>query len=203
MAITREDIARAIGPLRPDIAEALADRKTSDIERIECKALTRYRLYLVTVFAPHAPIVHYIAYAEDGPAFVLSEDPDAFVAMAAADGGVEIKTPAAATAYAEVFLTVTRPLSELSYLVKSLKDVSFRPGLEPDEVAARKGFEAKYRAVIKRPSGRKAKNGFEVTAYRVIEQSLERVTVHVTPEGALTFDAEVLEQDLPLVYGGE
>lgn len=203
MAITREDIARAIKPLRPDIAEALADRATSDIERIECPALSRYRLYMVTVFAPHAPIVHYIAYAEDGPAFVLSEDPDAFAAMAAADGGVEIGSASEAAAYAEVFLVVTRPLSRLSYLVEELADVSFRPGLEPGEAGARKSFEAKYRRVIKPPSGRKAGAGFAVTAYRVVEQSLERVTVQVTPSGALAFDAEVLEQDLPLVYGGE
>lgn len=203
MAITREDIARAIEPLRPDIAEALADRQTSSIERVECPVLSRYRLYQLTVFAPHAPIVHYLAYAEGSPAFVLSEDPAAFAAMAAADGGVEIKTPAEAAAYAEVFLRVTRPLSRLSYLVKALAGVSFRPGLEPDEAAARKSFERKYRPAIKPPVGRKAKDGFEVTAYRVIEQSLERVTVQVTPRGALTVDAEVLEKDLPLVIGGE
>lgn len=202
MAITREDIARAIEPLRPDIAEALADRKTSGIERVECPALSRYRLYEVTAFAPHAPIVHYLAYAEGSPPFVLSEDPAAFAAMAAADGGVEIKTPAEAAAYAKVFLRVTRPLSRLSYLVTALADVSFRPGLEPDEAAARKSFERKYRAVIKPPAGRKTKDGFEVTAYRVTEQSLERVTVQVTPAGAVAMDAEVLEQDLPLVIGG-
>lgn len=203
MAITREDIARAIEPLRPDIAEALADRKTSDIERIECPALSRYRVYMVTVYAPHAPIVHYIAYAEDGPAFVLSEDPDAFVAMAAADGGVEIASASKAAAYAEVFLTVTRPLSELSYLVKTLKDVSFRPGLEPDEVATRKGFERTYRPVIKPPAGHKAKDGFEVTAYRVVEQRLERVTLRVSRSGKIESSEEVLEKGLPLVIGGE
>jgi len=203
VAITREDIARAIEPLRPDIAEALGDRKTSDIERIECKALTRYRLYMVTVFAPHAPIVHYVAYAEDGPPFVLSEDPDAFVAMAAEDGGVEIGSASGAAAYAEVFLTVTRPLSELSYLVKTLKDVSFRPDLEPDEAAARKDFERKYRSVIKPPSGRKAGAGFEVTAYRVVEQRLERLTLQVSSSGKVASREEVLEKDLPLVIGGD
>lgn len=203
MAITREDIARAIEPLRPDIAEALAERATSEIERIECKALTRYRVYMVTVFAPHAPIVHYIAYAEDGPGFVLSEDPDAFVAMAATDGGVEIASASEAAAYAEVFLAVTRPLSRLSYLVKALADVSFRPGLEADEVAARKSFEAKYRSVIMPPAGRKTGAGFEVTAYRVVEQSLERLTLRVSPSGKVASRAEVLEKDLPLVIGGE
>jgi hypothetical protein len=203
VAITREDIARAIEPLRPDIAEALADRQATSIERIECKALTRYRLYMVTVFAPHAPVVHYIAYAEDGPPFVLSEDPDAFVAMAAADGGVEITSASEAAAYAEVFLTVTRPLSKLSYLVKSLEDVSFRPELEPGEGAARKDFERTYRSVIKPPSARKAQDGFEVTAYRVVEQSLERVTLQVSRSGEIASHEEVLEKDLPLVIGGE
>jgi hypothetical protein len=203
VAITREDIARAIEPLRPDIAEALADRETSEIERIECKALSRYRLYMVTVFAPHAPIVHYVAYAEDGPPFVLSEDPAAFTAMAAADGGVEIGSASEAAAYAEVFLTVTRPLSELSYLVKTLKDVSFRPELEPEEVAARKGFERKYRPVIKPPAGRKTADGFEVTAYRVVEQRLERVRLRVSRSGEIQSGEEVLEKDLPLVIGGE
>lgn len=202
MAVTREDIARAIEPLRPDIAEALADRKTSDIERIDCKALTRYRLYMVTVFAPHAPIVHYIAYAGDGPPFVLSEAPDAFGAMAAADGAVEIGSASEAAAYAQVFLTVTRPLSELSYLVKTLADVSFRPELEPDEVTARKNFEVKYRQVIKRPAGRKTAGGFEVTAYRVVEQSLRRVTVQVSRSGEIESREEVLEKNLPLVIGG-
>ncbi|NJD64093.1 MAG: hypothetical protein FIB00_02395 [Chloroflexi bacterium] len=202
MAITREDIARAIEPLRPDIAEALGDRKSSGIERIECPALSRYRVYMVTVFAPHAPIVHYIAYAEDGPPFVLSEDPDAFVAMAAADGGVEIASASEAAAYAEVFLTVTRPLSELSYLVKTLKDVSFRPGLGPDEAAARKDFERTYGPVIKPPAGRKAGDGFEVTAYRVVEQSLERMTLQVSRSGEIESSDETLEEDLPLVIGG-
>ncbi len=203
MAITREDIAAAIAPLREDIARAIRDRQSTDIERIDCPALSRYRVYMVTVFAPHAPIVHYIAYAEDGPAFVLSEDPAAFTAMAAADGGVDITTAAEAAAYAEVFLVVTRPLSKLSYVVKAPEDVAFRPGLEPTEAATRRRFERKYRSVIMPPSARKAGDGFDVTAYRVVEQSLERVTVRVTRHGALALDTEVLEQDLPLVIGGE
>lgn len=202
MAITREDIARAFEPLRPDIAEAMLDRATSDIERIACPALTRYRIYQLTVFAPHAPIVHYLGYAADGPAFVLSEDPAAFSAMAEADGGVEISTPAQAAAYTEVFLEVTRPLSRLSYLVKSLEDVSFRPGLEPGEAAARRRFERKYRDVLRPPQARAAGDGFEVTAYRVVEQSLERLTVRVSSRGALAVETEILERDLPLVIGG-
>ncbi len=203
MAITREDIAAAIAPLREDIAAAIRDRQSTDIERIDCPALSRYRVYMVTVFAPHAPIVHYVGYAEGGTAFVLSEDPAAFTAMAAADGGVDITTEAEAAAYVEVFLAVTRPLSRLSYLVKSIEDVSFRPGLEPEEAAARRRFEREYRSVIRPPSARKTGDSFEVTAFRVIEQSLERVTVRVTRHGALAIDAEVLEQDLPLVIGGE
>ena len=203
MAITREDIARAIEPLRPDIAEALADRQTSSIERVECPALSRYRLYQLTVFAPHAPIVHYIAYAEDGPAFVLSEDPDAFAAMAAADGGAEITSASGAAAYAGVFLTVTRPLSRLSYVVNAPGDVMFRPELDRQESAALRRFERRYGQVVAPPAAKETAGGFEVTAYRVIEQSLERVTVQVTPGGAVAMDAEVLEQDLPLVYGGE
>jgi hypothetical protein len=203
VAVTREDIAAAIAPLREDIAEAMRDRQSTDIERVECPALSRYRLYVVTVFAPHAPMVHYIAYAEGGPAFVLSEDPEAFGAMAAADGGVEIASAAEAAAYGEVFLTVTRPLSRLAYVVKTLEDVSFRPELDRGEAEARRRFERKYRAIVTPPEATQATGGFEVTAYRVVDQSLERVTLRVSRSGAIASRAEVLEEDLPLVIGGE
>jgi hypothetical protein len=201
MAITREDIAAAVKQEREDIAEALLDRTSSDIERVEAPSLSRYRIYALTVYGEHAPGLHYLGFAEDGRGFVLSEDLAAFETMVDEDGGVELTSAAEAEAFVELLLTVTRPLSKLSYLVKGIDDLDFRPNLDKAEKAEKARIEGKYADVLRPPAAKKSGDGFEVTAFRVVDQDLQRVRVKVTRAGKAEVSVTTLERDLPLVIG--
>ncbi len=202
MAITREGIIESLAPLRPDLAELIPDRKLTRIEPVPCRAFDhRYTILAITHLTPYKPILHYVGYAEGAPAFILTEDPEAFIAMSGADG-VHIASAGAATEYATTFLTVTRPLTRLTYLVSSLADVRFRPNLSADEQRGREEFESGTGRTIAPPTARQVADGFEVTAFLIVEQDLRRVAMHVRPDGVIDAVSDIIAAGLPLVAGG-
>lgn len=200
MAVTREGIQAALAGVRDDIADVIPDRQLTRIEPVECPGLARYGVYSVTHLSPYKPILHYIGYAEGERVFVLDEDPEAFLAMAAAEP-VSLDSAAEAAKYGTAFVTVTRPLTRLTYIVESLSDVRFRPKLTDAEQERRDAFEKQYRGSIAPPAGEAERSGYQVVLYLVVEQELRRVTLHVSRNGAVDADAAVLETGLPLVAG--
>jgi hypothetical protein len=200
MAVTREGIHSALAGVREDIAELIPDRQLTRIEPVECPGLSRYGIYSVRHLSPYKPILHYIGYNEGARAFVLDQDPEAFLAMVAADA-VSLTTAADAAKYASAFLTVTRPLTRPTYVVESVDDVRFRPQLSDAEQQRRDDFVSKYGPIIAPPAGEPAQNGFRVVVYLVVDQALRRATLQIGSDGAIDADADVLESELPLVAG--
>ncbi|MGH2632052.1 MAG: hypothetical protein ACRDG3_01465 [Tepidiformaceae bacterium] len=200
MAVTREGIHAALSGVRDDIAEYIPDRQLTRIEPVECPGLSRYGIYSVNHLSPYKPILHYIGYAEGERAFVLDEDPEAFLAMAAVDN-VSLNSAAEAAKYGAAFVTVTRPLTRLTYVVESIGDVRFRPKLSDAEQERRNAFEKQYGDSIAPPAAERERSGYRVVLYLVVEQELRRITLHVTGAGAVDADAAVLETGLPLVAG--
>lgn len=201
MAITREGIEPALKGVRPDIAELIPDRKLTRIEPVPCPALSRYTILSITHLSPYKPLLHYIGYLEGSEAIILSQDPKAFNAMVAADGKVAIASAAEAAAYAATFLTVTRSLTKLTYVVNSLADVKWMPKLDASDVARREQFEKDHGKEIAAPKAKADGAGFEVVAVLVVEQEVQRATVHITSKGAVNAGFVAVATNLPLVAG--
>lgn len=200
MPVTREGIQAALAGVRDDIAEMIPDRQMTRIEPVECPGLSKFGVYSIKHLSPYKPILHYIGYAEGERAFVLDEDPETFLKMAAADT-VRLSSAADAAAYGAAFVTVTRPLTRLTYIVESAADVRFRPRLSEAEQQQRDAFQAKYGATITPPTAEVDGSGFRVVVYLVVEQALRRLVLHISKAGAVDADSEVLETGLPLVVG--
>ena len=201
MAITREGIEPALKRVRPDIAELIPDRKLTRIEPVPCPGLSRYTILSITHLSPYKPLLHYIGYLEGVDAIILSQDPDAFNAMAAADGKVAIASEEDAAAYAAVFLTVTRSLTKATYLVNSVADVKWMPKLDAGDVARREQFEKAHGKEIAAPRATARGAGFEVIAFQVVEQEVQRATVQIDADGAVKADFAPIAEKLPLVAG--
>ncbi len=201
MPITREGIEPALKKVRPDIAELIPDRKMTRIEPVSCPGLSRYTILSITHLSPYKPLLHFIGYLEGAEAIILSEDPEAFNAMAKADGRVSIASTKDAAEYAEAFLTVTRSLSKATYVVSKLADVKWMPKLDAADVAKREAFEAEHGKEIAAPKATAKGAGFEVVAYRVVEQEIQLATVHVAKDGEVTAEFEPIASRLPLVAG--
>lgn len=201
MAITREGIEPALRAVRPDIAELIPDRKLTQIEPVACPGLSRYAILSITHFSPYKPLLHYIGYSEGAKAIILSQDPEAFNAMAAADGSVAISTAKDAAAYAEAFLKVTRSLTKLTYVVHSAAEIKWMPNPGAADVARREKFEQEHGAEITAPKATANGAGFEVIVFRVLEQDVQRATVKVSKDGAVKAEFVSIAANLPLVAG--
>ena len=200
MPVTRGQIQAALQPLRPDMAETILDTKLTRIERVPCPGLRRYEVFAVTRLDPYKPVLNYIGFAAGEPAFSLSQDPEAFVAMAKADGA-SIDSAEVAAGYAEALVTVTRPLTKLAYVVKSFADLRFRPKLSAAEEQAKADARAEFGGRITAPEAGPEGKGYRVVIYFVIEAELRRLAISVARDGAVDAASETLGTGLPLVGG--
>ena len=201
MAITREGIEPALKKVRPDIAELIPDRTLTSIEPVPCPALSRYTILSITHLSPYKPLLHYIGYLEGEEAIILSQDPEAFNAMVAADGKVSVTSEKDAEAHAEAFLTVTRSLTKATYLVDTAADIKWMPKPEAADLAKREKFEKDHGDEITAPKATAGGAGFDVVAFQVVEQAVQRVTVHVARDGKVKAQFASVAASLPLVAG--
>ena len=196
----REALAGALADLEPIYGRWLADPDTT-VEPYPTPFFKRFRIYRVVYRAPHDPVGLYAAWAPGEPAYVLSDEPQNFVMAAVADP-VALSGPAEAVAYVRAYLETTRSLRELFYLVDSVEAVRYYPNPDSAEQQRIAEFKAKYAGIIAPPAAQADEDGWQVTAYALREQALERLALRVTPFGALSLEGQVLEGGLPVVFGG-
>ncbi len=198
-----DDLRRQLGTALAAVDEYYADlvaRPSSEVSQHPAPFLRDYRIVRVEHFSPHKPVLFYAGFAPNKPAFLLTGNPDGYVQLAKNDN-VVIDSPEWAVRYATTFLKVTRSMARLFYLVSSVDDLKFRPGLRAREAAAKAAFKAQYAAIIAPPAVQANDNGYLVVVYAVREQDLERHTLAVHRDGAIDDEIKRLEHDLPLVYG--
>lgn len=196
----RQELSEALAPINEDYAGFVKDPE-SEVETYPAPFLNDYKIYKVLYYHPNKPIQFYVGYAEGKKAYLLTGSLENYAAMAKADK-VKIDSAKTAARYVEVALEATRSMSQLVYLVKSVDDVMFQKLLEDDEEGRKKQFMKEYAERIKAPHGEPQGDGYSVTAYVVREQTLERHTVKVSKDGDLKPEVDVLESDLPLMFGG-
>lgn len=196
----RQQMVDAVARVSTHHAQRLADQSTS-IELYAAPFLKHYRIYRVIYFGKHHPDLFYVGFAPGSHAYLLTSHAENYIALAREDG-VVIDSPETAINYVTVFVEVTRSMSSLSYLVNSVDEVKFRPNLTDEQEKIKTAFIEKYRSVITSPTATRTASGYAVTAYVVHEQALQEHRFNVSSDGDIQDQMDVVEHDLPLVYGG-
>jgi hypothetical protein len=175
------------------------DVAAADVDRHPAPFLRRFAIYRVVHWLPNHPVGFYSAWAPGEPAYLLTGEPQNFVAAALADG-VSLDDPDAARAYAVAYLETTRRPDELLYVVGSTDEVRFYPELDEAEQERVAAFNADYGAIVEPPAVRPEDDGWRVTLFAMRQQTLERVSLRVERFGAIELSGEALEGDLPAVF---
>jgi hypothetical protein len=157
-----------------------------------------WRIYRVDANGPDA-VQFSVGTGPGGKVMLLTDAPAAFGLMTDA-AGTRVRTAAAATGVARVFLRVTRRTDVLSYAVDRVGQIRFRPNLAGAGAARRDAVVRRYGPVIGPPSARTATGGFAVTAYSVRDRKLLRHRMDVAANGAVTDHEKALVSDLPAPY---
>ena len=194
-----QQLRKALAPVSKHHAQRAGDPQ-ADIEIYAAPFLKRYRIYRINYFGGRKVDLFYVAVADGLRAYVLTPYPENYIAMAREEGLV-IDDPETAVNYVTVYVEVTRSMSSLSYLVQSVDEVRFRPNLTPEQEEVKGAFIERYRSVITGPTANPVAGGFDVFAYTVREQVLEQHRFQVSRDGDIQDAVNVLEQNLPLVYG--
>jgi hypothetical protein len=183
----------------PDQAELISDDLTV-VREVPTSFLGHYSLYRVEHMSLHRPILFYVGYSPDRPVHVLSSDAQDFVALAR-DDGVDIATADQAVDYVRLLVETTRSMSRLTYLVDSVDGLQFRPNLDPAEQERRQAVLTELSDQVGPPQAKARGDDWEVTAWIVVEQALERHDFLVRRDGTIERSVKTVAEDIPLVYG--
>ena len=184
-------VAAAIGePLAEDVLDGQAKVAPVAVPGVDGTAVWRVR----AESGAH-PWQCYVGLWPDGSARMLSADQGAWAGLIAAVG-CRLPDAAAARAYIEAFLEVTRGSQVLVRVVTALGDIPWRPGSTQEEAAKA--------AVLAAPPTVEARaeattGGFAVELTLVVDQRLQRNSFQLTAAGEITDTSfRVLAEGLPL-----
>lgn len=195
-----EQLQQALLAAKDEYGAAMVADPSSEITVHPAPFLRRYRIYRVLYYSPYKPILLYLGFAPDFPLYALAGNPEAYHAMAQADG-VDLATVNQAISYITVFLEVTRNMYELVYQVTSVDQIRFLHRLSPEQVQAKEALTAKYRSTLTAPLGEVTEDGCTVIAHVVRQQELERHTFKVRRDGVMESQITIIEQGMPVVIG--
>lgn len=198
-ASARPGLAAALAESAPEFAHWLADPATT-VAAYPAPFLRRFGIYRLVYPTPYHAVGVYLAWAPDGPAYVLTGEPANFVAAALADG-VSLDTAEQAQAYVRAYLDTTGASGELVSVVDSVAAVRFYSNPDPAEQQRLAAFQTRYAGHIRPPAvERDGAAGWVVTLFVVRQQALERTVARLAPFGALDLRTEVLAGGLPVVF---
>lgn len=144
------------------------------------------------------PVLFHVA--TQGPyAYLLTGLPSEFGKMNTADG-VRISDPATAAEVGRLYLETTRPAGKLSYVINSVDEIKFRPGISGTDVQHRDEILSKYRTVVSAPAATAKGGEYSVVAYVVKDRELQRRDLTITAAGDVKEAVKVLVPDLPVPY---
>jgi hypothetical protein len=153
-------------------------------------------LDVVNLTPPHPRRVH-AALSDDGPALVLSGQPDSFSTVLA-ESGVSVDSAAVATDVAEVFLDSTHDFVTLSYRVGEVGDIRWRPKLTAEQERVRDQVISAYGDEVAPAEGTPASGGWMVTAWTVTGTDLVRHQIGIGADGTIADKTETVVSDLPV-----
>ena len=110
----------ALGSVSKHYASLLTDPMT-EIEIYPAPYLSNFQISRIQHLSPNKPALFYVGFALGEKAYLLTGAPENFIELALADV-VFIDSKELAISYATTYLEVTRTMSELFYLVRSIKE---------------------------------------------------------------------------------
>jgi hypothetical protein len=147
---------------------------------------------------PH-PVMFHVAVG-GSQAQLLTGTPEAFGRVTAA-AGTQVTDAASAAQVGRTFLETTRPAGKLTYVIDSVNEIKFRPGISGSAAQRRDEILAKYRTVVRPLSAAPPKGGaFTMTAFVVQDRELQERSLVVNRQGSVTERSRTLVPDLPIPY---
>jgi hypothetical protein len=198
--IPRRQLQEALARVSEEYALLITDPR-AEIELIPNSFLNDYHIVQIERFTPKKYTLLYIGFSAGRALYPLTGAPDNYLQLAQEDN-VTITSPTLAREYAETYLKVTSKPKELFYQVSLVSDVIFRPNLDEEETGMKADFVDMYQSEINPPEVNPVGDDYCILVYAIREQALEKHEINISSKGDIKHTIVVLEEDLPLVYGG-
>ena len=179
-------------------AELLNDPNT-EVKELPTSFLETHQILHILWRRVVSPIMFYVGFASPKSIFFLTGDPEAYIKMSRADK-VSLESPEQALEYFSTFLEVTRPMTRLFYLVRSVDEIMWRKSLNETEATRMKSIREKYQNTIP-PHVKMIGHRYQVTCHAV--QGTELIEFHslITASGMIELESKILEKKLPSAIG--
>jgi hypothetical protein len=197
--LSRPALAAALTGTHPEIAAWLAQPETT-LKPYPTPFFHRFRIDQIVYRTRHHALGVHVAWAPGQPAYLLTGEPQNFVAAALADP-VDLDSAGHAVAYVLACLDTTRAADELLFVVDSVEALRFYPNPNPSEQQRIAALRQAYAGLITPAAARRIGANWRVTAFVVRQQALERTVARVTRFGSIEMESEILEGGLPVVFG--
>ncbi|MQA97479.1 MAG: hypothetical protein GEV11_23650 [Streptosporangiales bacterium] len=192
----REEVSRGlVAEGREDKASLAAQPEMTMVEELPGSPADGWRLLRFDA-VPHASASFCVAYGPERQVFYLTERPDRFAAFTRA-AGVRVTGPAEAVALARTYLATTRSMNAYAQVVTSVDELDVLGYLDEEDQRRLDAARERLRPVLSDPFAVVSADGFEVTFYIQRGSIVERRTLAVAADGAVTGRAEELVDDLP------
>ncbi|WP_067824726.1 hypothetical protein [Actinomadura kijaniata] len=192
----RTSIAAGLGQAGDAEQAAVVTRGGSQLTPVPAPFLKTWKIFQVDYRQGAHPVRFFVA-SSGSKATLLTGRPKAFTSVTAEDGA-NVADPATAATLARLYVETTRPAEKLTYVVGSVDEIQFRPGLSGDDAARKDAIVKRYRPVVKAPEGAAQGDGFAVTVFVVKDSELQRRAFTVSKRGAVTEKTTTLVKDLPV-----
>ena len=172
-------------------------RETTLLE-VSVSFLNTYRIFRA-LFSATRPIEIYFGYCLKKDIIELTGQPDKFMKLAEQDN-VVLQTDEATIEYLRVFLEVTHERPGIFYIVESIDDIRFKPGLTKDEEIEKERVIDDIRTKIHPISINRDEQYYNLEYFIINNQQLEERRSRLTFDGRMSTNKTIVAPKLPTVY---
>lgn len=187
-------LARSGHTLHADLVES----DDSTLTAVPTPSLTTWRVMEINAEQGAHPILFHVGVA-GRQALLLTGRPAQFDRMVGADDG-RVESEAQAARLGRLYVETTRPAGVLTYVITSVDDIEFRPGLARADARYRDRIVERYRSVVAAPVARRRGDGFSAEVYTMRNSALQRRDLTITSTQSVTESVETLASGLPTPY---
>jgi hypothetical protein len=175
--------------------------KSKDVPLIPVSVsfLNKYHIYR-SVYHLHKPVEFYFGYSPSRSIIELTGQPKQFIKLAQRDK-VFLQSPEDAINYLETFFEITHPRVGLVYIIESVNDIRFKPGLSTEEEIKKNNIIHDFSSRIHPIDLKSEEEKYIATYFVVNDQQLEKHESRLSANGRVTTKKTILLNDLPVLYG--
>lgn len=192
----KEPLAARVEAFDKELAAIIRAPET-EVMQVPAPFFGKGDIYRITRRLTHHPLVLTVGVAGDA-VVRLADNPDGYRALAR-KAQLRLENDALRLAYLTIFLETTRSFAHRFDIVRDTSEIQPRPGL--DDATASRFSQAmdRYGRVLQPPT-LTGSGPWQAAVYALRKQSLVRLDLTLTDDGAITGKETVLEPDLPIPY---